>query len=91
MKEKNFLTSKMRKEKTHYYIQSDRETLLHYISYLFLNCICLEKILSCQNKGEITWLFSGAADKARKMDPFMSYASITTGSFIHETKLHQES
>lgn len=81
----------MRNEKTHYYIQSDRETLLHYISYLYLNFICLEKILSCQNKGEISWLFSGTADKARKMDPFMSYASITTGSFIHETKLHQES
>lgn len=83
MKEKNFLTSKMRKKKKHTTIFNlTRETLLHYISYLYLNCICLEKILSCQNKGEITWLFSGAADKARKMDPFMSYASITTGSFI---------
>ena len=81
----------MRKEKTHHYIKSDRETLLHYISYLYLNFICLEKILSCQHKGEITWLSSGTADKARKTDPFLSYASITTGSFTHETKLHQES
>lgn len=81
----------MKKEKTHHCIKSDRETLLHYISYLYLNFICLEKILSYQNKGEITWLSSGTADKARKMDPFMSDASIITGSFTHETKLHQES
>ena len=76
----------MRNEKTHYYIQSDRETLLHYISYLYLNFICLEKILSCQNKGEISWLFSGTADKARKMDQLQQAALFMKPNCIRKAK-----
>lgn len=44
-----------------------------------------QKILSCPNKGEVTWLCAGTAAEAKETAPLTSSASVTS-SFSHEAE-----